>query len=131
MVDSIREKGNIPIIHLPASEAVVLYPKPDFVNGCRLGKIMYGVTVAEDLDLKSTFKVCSEVVQINTLKKGETVGYNGAYTADVDDEKIAVVAIGYADGIIRKNTGRYVYINDKKYKIVRKYLHGYAFYKSR
>lgn len=26
--------------------------------------------------------------------------------------------IGYADGIIRKNTGRYVYINNKKYKIV-------------
>ena len=26
--------------------------------------------------------------------------------------------IGYADGIIRKNSGRSVYINDKKYKIV-------------
>ena len=26
--------------------------------------------------------------------------------------------IGYADGIIRKNTGRYVYINNKEYKIV-------------
>lgn len=26
--------------------------------------------------------------------------------------------MGYADGIIRKNTGRYVYINNKKYKIV-------------
>ena len=26
--------------------------------------------------------------------------------------------IGYADGMIRKNTGRYVYINNKEYKIV-------------
>ena len=34
------------------------------------------------------------------------------------DTLIGVVQIGYADGIIRKNTGRYVYINDKKYKIV-------------
>ena len=34
------------------------------------------------------------------------------------DEKIAVVSIGYADGIIRKNTGRDVYINNKMYKIV-------------
>lgn len=33
-------------------------------------------------------------------------------------EKIAVVPIGYADGIIRKNTGRNVYINDKSYNIV-------------
>ena len=44
-------------------------------------------------------------------------GYNGAYTAE-EDTKIAVIPIGYADGIIRKNTGRYVYINNKKYPIV-------------
>jgi alanine racemase len=29
-----------------------------------------------------------------------------------------VIPIGYADGIIRKNTGRNVYINEKIYKIV-------------
>ena len=33
-------------------------------------------------------------------------------------EKIAVIQIGFADGIIRKNSGRNVYINDKEYKIV-------------
>ena len=42
---------------------------------------------------------------------------HGNYKAD-GKEKIAVVSIGYADGIIRKNTGREVYINDKPYKIV-------------
>ena len=31
---------------------------------------------------------------------------------------IMVYPIGYADGIIRKNTGRMVYINNKEYKIV-------------
>ena len=31
---------------------------------------------------------------------------------------IAVIPIGYADGIIRKNTGRNVYINNKTYRIV-------------
>ncbi len=29
-----------------------------------------------------------------------------------------MVSIGYADGVIRKNTGRNVYINDKPYEIV-------------
>ena len=32
--------------------------------------------------------------------------------------KIATIPIGYADGIIRKNKGRNVYINDKSYEIV-------------
>ena len=104
------------IIHLSASDALVNYSKPDFINGCRLGIIMYGFN--DKIKLDSTFRVVSEVIQINTLNKGDTLGYNGMYQASSDNEKIAVVPIGYADGIIRKNTGRYVYINNKKYNIV-------------
>lgn len=110
------DKSRVPIFHVSASEALVNYEKLDFVNGCRLGIIMYGFSNSE-LPLKSTFSLYSKVVKINNLKKGETVGYNGKYKA-LKDEKIAVVCIGYADGIIRENTGRYVYINDKKYRIV-------------
>ena len=104
------------IIHLSASDALVNYSKPDFINGCRLGIIMYGFN--DKIKLDSTFRVVSEVIQINTLNKGDTLGYNGMYQASSDNEKIAVIPIGYADGIIRKNTGRYVYINNKKYNIV-------------
>lgn len=126
MLDNVPESNSIPIIHVPASEALEKYPKPDFVNGYRLGKIMYGFNVKNDLNLESTFKLYSEVIQINELKKGDTLGYNANYTAE-KDEKIAVVPIGYEDGIIRKNTGRYVYINNHKFEIVRRYLYGYAF----
>lgn len=111
------DKTKIPIFHLAASETITLYPKFDFINGCRLGIIMYGFTLDESLNLQSTFKLSSRVIQINNLKKGDKVGYNGIYIAS-EDEKIAVVPIGYADGIIRKNTGREVYINGKKYPIV-------------
>ena len=104
------------IIHLSASDALTNYSKPAFINGCRLGIIMYGFT--DKIKLDSTFRVVSEVIQINTLNKGDTLGYNGLYQATSDNEKIAVIPIGYADGIIRKNTGRYVYINNKKYNIV-------------
>ena len=115
-VDSI-DKSRVKIFHVCASDALMNYKKMDFVNGCRLGIVMYGFTSDKELKLKSTFKVCSKIIQINKLKKGETVGYNGAFIAD-KDTLIGVVQIGYADGIIRKNTGRFVYINDKKYKIV-------------
>lgn len=109
--------SKIKIVHIPASEALINYPKLDFTNGCRLGIIMYGFYAPQELNLKSTFSLKSKVIQINKLKKGETVGYNATYTAK-ENEKIAIVAIGYADGLIRKNKGRYVYINNKKYEIV-------------
>ena len=99
-----------------ASEATEFYEKREYANGCRLGISMYGLIDYEDFDFKSTFSLYSKVIQINEVENG-TVGYNGTYKVN-GKEKIAVVPIGYADGIIRKNTGRNVYINDKAYKIV-------------
>ena len=106
--------NSIPIIHVGASEATEFFKKKDYANGCRLGIAMYGLVDYDNL--KSTFSLYSEVIQINEVTDG-TVGYNGNYKVN-GTEKIAVVPIGYADGIIRRNTGRYVYINDKAYKIV-------------
>lgn len=107
----------IKIIHLQASDALTGYEKPKYVNGCRLGIIMYGFSTDNDLNLKSTFKLYSNVIQINNLEVNDTVGYNAMYKAK-GKEKVAVIPIGYADGIIRKNTGRNVYINNKPYKII-------------
>ncbi len=107
---------DIPIIHIGASDATILYSKLPYANGCRLGIAMYGLMDSKNLGLKSTFSLYSEVIQINTVNN-ETVGYNGAYKVN-GIEKIAVIPIGYADGIIRKNSGRNVFINDKSYKIV-------------
>ena len=76
---------SIPIVHIAASESVVRYYRPDYVNGCRLGIIMYGFTDAIALRLKSTMSLISEVIQINTLKKGETLGYGGAYKATEEE----------------------------------------------
>lgn len=108
--------NDIPIVHIGASDATITYLKLPYANGCRLGIAMYGLMDNKNITLSSTFSLYSEVIQINEVEN-ETVGYNGAYKA-YGKEKIAVIPIGYADGIIRKNTGRNVYINDKPYKIV-------------
>ena len=108
---------NIKIVHTSASEATLYYPKPGYVNACRFGIVMYGFYAPEDYNLQSTFSLKSEVVQINTLQPGESLGYGGAFVAE-EETKIAVVPIGYADGIIRKNKGRAVYINNQAYEIV-------------
>ena len=117
MIISDIDKEKVPIFHVAASETLTTYSKLDFINGCRLGIIMYGFTDNKELNLNSTFSLHSKIIQINELKKGDKLGYNGNYIAK-GDEKIGVVCIGYADGIIRKNTGRYVYINDKEYLII-------------
>ena len=107
----------IKIIHVSASEATINYPKPDFVNGCRFGVVMYGFYAPEEYNLQSTFTLKSEVVQVNTLQPGESLGYGGTFVAQ-EETKIAVIPIGYADGMIRKNKGRIVYINNKACEIV-------------
>lgn len=112
----VSNKEDISIVHLCASEALLTHKKRDYENGCRLGIVMYGL-IDSELSLESTFRLVSEVIRIHNLKTGDTVGYGGAYQA-TEDTKIAVIPIGYADGIIRKNSGRVVYINNKPYPIV-------------
>lgn len=108
--------SKIDMIHIAQSDTLLNYPEFDICNGCRLGIAMYGLT-KNDLNLESTFELCSEIIEIKHLKKGDTVGYNGTYTAR-DNEIIGIVSIGYADGVNRKMTGSYVYVNDKKYQII-------------
>ena len=108
--------NNIEMVHIAQSDTLINYPKIDICNGCRLGIIMYGLTDS-NLDLLDTIELCSEIIDIKHLKKGETVSYNGTYEATTD-ELIGIVSIGYADGVNRHLTGSYIYINDNKYKIV-------------
>ena len=103
------------IVHIPNSETITSYKKKNYINGCRMGIIMYGFS--NNLNLESVFNLKSRIIEIKHIKPGDTVGYDGKYKATKDD-LIGIVPIGYADGIIRKNTGRYVYINNNKYKIV-------------
>lgn len=108
--------NKIDMVHIAQSDTLINYPKIDFCNGCRLGIIMYGLT-NNDLELKNTIELVSEIIEIKKLKKGDTVSYNGTYEAS-EDEIIGIVSIGYADGVNRHLKGSYVYINNKRYEIV-------------
>lgn len=108
--------NKIDIVHIAQSDTLVNYPKIDICNGCRLGIIMYGLTNNE-IDLKNTIELVSEIIEIKKLKKGDTVSYNGTYQAS-EDEVIGIVSIGYADGVNRHLKGSYVYVNNNEYEIV-------------
>lgn len=76
----------------------------DVIN--RLGISLYGVApgVTETLDdsnnLQTVMSLYAPVLAIQHVHKGETVGYNGTWTA-TRDSVIATVAIGYGDGYPR------------------------------
>jgi Alanine racemase len=68
-------------------------------------------------NLSTCFSLYSEVMEIQKIKAGETVGYGLSYKAK-EEEYIAIAPIGYADGLNKKNEGRNVFINGKKCPII-------------
>lgn len=107
----------IKIVHCGAGDATLIYKKRPYANGCRFGDIMYGIQEIPDKLYLDTYKLISKVIQVNKVKKGQTVGYGGLFTAR-KDELVALVPIGFADGLRRDSRGMHVYINNKKYTIV-------------
>lgn len=73
--------------------------------------------IDDNPDVKPAFKLKSEVIQIKQVKKGECVGYGAMYRAS-EDIKVAVLPVGYADGLDVRNTGRNIEINGKLYPII-------------
>lgn len=110
------------IIHCQNS-AATLYPLDgmDKCNAFRLGIAMYGYNPSDEkvasFELMPALELFSHVSGILELKKGSKVGYGATYTLEKDGF-VATIPIGYADGIIRANSGREVAINGKRFKII-------------
>ncbi len=95
-------------IHCDNSDATVFFKDP-ISNACRLGISLYGISTYEK-SLEYPIALYSTVMMTKHVSKGETIGYGATYTAE-GDEIIATVPIGYADGLVRANQGRKVYID--------------------
>lgn len=104
-------------IHCENSAAILSYDD-NFTNAARLGLAMYGVSpIVGEYDLIPALTLKTHIVRIQEIKKGETVGYGATYTAD-EDCFIATLPIGYADGFLRANQGRYLYCQGEWLEVV-------------
>lgn len=108
------------LIHCSSSTAFLLDKRLCY-NMVRVGLAMYGYDSTHILNnLKPFLNIYSTVQQIHYLKRGEFCGYDAEFIAD-KPTKIAVVGIGYGDGVPRKTAKLgYVIINNHKCKIVGK-----------
>ena len=68
----------------------------------RPGVALYGVnpTPGQNNPMQPVIELQARIVQVRTVPRGETVGYDAAWTAK-RATRIAVVAVGYADGYLR------------------------------
>lgn len=143
-ITSLIDLTKIPIIHLGRSLTMVQHPNLQIANGIRLGIVMYGfnqslieptglrlikrnhylkkyniskVTYKNDLNVKPAFSLYSKVMTIKNVKANEYVGYGAKWIAE-KDSRIAIIPIGFADGLLKQNEGLTVKIKNKQYKII-------------
>lgn len=105
---------NFKYMHCASSSSSLNF-KEDYTNAARIGIGLYDNAINDNL--KQCASLYTQVSQINEVIDGDTVGYDGNYTAS-KNKLIATLPIGYADGILRCDTGNYVFISDNKYQII-------------
>ncbi|MGS2725785.1 alanine racemase [Psychroserpens sp. BH13MA-6] len=115
-----KSLGYQPMLHMANTSGILNYPEAHF-DMVRTGIGLYGFGNSEEENkhLTPVATLKSVISQIHLIEKGETVGYNRAYTSS-GFEKTATIPIGHADGIGRQygNQKGYVTIGNKKAPII-------------
>ncbi len=103
MSNFISEKLDYPILkHILNSAGILRYPEAQF-DMVRLGIGLYGIASVgpEQKDLENVGTLRTIISQIKNIPVNESVGYSRKWIA-LKDSKIAIIPIGYADGLNRK-----------------------------
>lgn len=111
----------IPNKHIDNSAGIMKY-NLDKYNIVRLGISLYGYYPDDmfkgEANLKGIFRLTAPVCNIRTVGKGHDVSYGATYTTD-KETKIAVLQIGYADGLTRALSNKFkVVVNGKEAPII-------------
>ena len=102
-------------IHCDNSDAALFFKDP-LSNACRIGLALYGISSFTDR-LLPALGFYSSISMVKRIEEGETVGYGATYKAE-RSEWIATVSVGYADGFVRANQGRFVYVDGRRCEVV-------------
>ena len=105
MIDALRGAGvGFELRHCCNSAATILYPE-FALDMVRPGIATYGISPSDELrgkmDLRPMMSLRTTISQIRPFEPGITVSYGRTYTTP-SRRKIAVLCIGYADGLPRK-----------------------------
>ena len=103
--------------HCCNSGATLLYPEYA-MDMVRPGIVTYGVHPSADtvdiLDLQPVMRLSTTVSQIRDIPAGVAVSYGRTYTTP-SDRRLAVLSIGYADGLTRRLSGNISFLIRGRY----------------
>lgn len=99
------------------SAAIIRYPETH-MEWVRPGIMLYGASpfedqTSKDIGLEPVMSLHSKIIAVQTLEKGQSVGYGSTFIAS-KTTRVGIVACGYADGYPRHApSGTPVMVNEK------------------
>lgn len=109
--------GKKPGIRHCANSGAVVNFRQTAMDMVRPGLLLYGLYPGAErggMDLKPVMSVKTRVAELTQHRAGDTISYGRIYTCE-RDMRLAVIPIGYADGLHRSLSGRFsVSINGRR-----------------
>ena len=112
--EALQRGLNKPFVRHIANTGATLLSKKYHLDMVRVGLGLYGYGCENLLPAK---KVCADVISVRDVPAGSVAGYGAIYKCD-KDSKIAVINLGYANGLVRILRGSRIAINGQKCKVV-------------
>ena len=115
-LEQLRGAGLSPgIVHMANSGAICARPGT-LADMVRPGAVLYGyhqgfepaevaAEVGRRIPLKPCLSLRSRIISLRDVATGDSVGYSARFVAE-RPSRIAVIAAGYADGVVRQRTNR-------------------------
>ncbi len=119
VADKIAAAVGYPFIrHICNSAGIARFPRYHF-DMVRPGVGIYGAGKYDNLTMKTVGRFKTNISQVKHVPAGEPVGYNCRDVADTD-RTIAILPVGYADGLNRKlgNRNGEVYVGHSRVPII-------------
>ncbi len=101
-VEKIKHAGHAPKVLHAANSAGLFRFESARLDMVRPGIALFGVSPSDDVTrpFVPAMRLCTQILAMRELEKGETVGYSGTYKTS-RRTRVATVPIGYADGLFR------------------------------
>ncbi len=111
LIADLKAKG-LPVKtqHIQASYGLLNYPETES-DYARMGISLYGADSEYgyekdiDISLSPVMSIKTKIIQLRTYQPGETIGYGRTFTTE-RESRIAVLPIGYGDGVPRCLSGK-------------------------
>lgn len=123
VVERLKQEGITPrFVHAANTAGALRFALP-FCNLARIGIGIFGLYSSteerEKISYSPALTLESSIASIHICKQGETVGYVPGYTVVQAEERVAVVSIGYHDGIhLPYSEKGYVLIRGKRAPLI-------------